>query len=118
SFHAGDRVVHTPDRERLKDLDVIPSPILSNLFLAYEGTPLGIIETNRGCPYSCTFCDWGSNIASKIRKFSIERVFAELEWCAQHQIAGVMCADANFGVFERDVEIAQKVADLKRQYGF
>src|SRR5947209_2679156 len=23
-------------------------------------------ETNRGCPYSCTFCDWGSNTLSKL----------------------------------------------------
>jgi radical SAM superfamily enzyme YgiQ (UPF0313 family) len=118
SFRDGDRIVRTPDRPRITDLDTIPSPILSDLFLAYEGTPLGIIETNRGCPYSCTFCDWGSAIASKIRKFSLDRVFAELEWCAKHKIAGVMIADANFGIFERDVLIAEKVAELKKEYGY
>jgi hypothetical protein len=110
--------VHTPERARITDLDSIPSPILTDLFLAYEGTPLGIIESNRGCPYSCTFCDWGSAIASRIRQFSLDRVFAELEWCARHQVAGVMCADANFGIFERDVLIAEKVAALKREYGY
>ena len=26
-----------------------------------------IIETNRGCPYGCTFCDWGSATRSRIQ---------------------------------------------------
>src|SRR6188474_20779 len=26
------------------------------------------LETNRGCPYACSFCDWGSNIMSKVRR--------------------------------------------------
>jgi hypothetical protein len=118
SFRNGPTIVSNPDRARIADLDLIPSPMLTGLFDAYRGTPLGIIETNRGCPYSCAFCDWGSATNSRIRKFSIDRVYAELEWCAQHQVAGVMCADANFGIFERDVDIALKIADLKKEYGY
>jgi radical SAM superfamily enzyme YgiQ (UPF0313 family) len=118
SFRQGDGIVRTPDRARIDDLDVIPSPMLGGLFEAFVDTELAIIETNRGCPYSCTFCDWGSATASRIRKFALDRVLAELEWCASHRIAGIMAADANFGVFERDVEIAEKVAELKQRYGF
>lgn len=118
SFREGDRIVRTPDRERIDDLDALPSPILTGLFDDYAGTELGIIETNRGCPFRCSFCDWGSATASRNRKFSLERVFAELEWCAAHEIAGIICADANFGFLERDVEIAEKVAELKRVYGY
>ena len=118
SFRDGDRIVHTPDRDRITDLDTIPSPILTGLFDDYQGTELGIIETNRGCPYSCAFCDWGSAIASRVRKFSLERVFAEIEWCAGHQIAGIMVADANFGMFERDVLIAEKVVECRSKYGY
>jgi radical SAM superfamily enzyme YgiQ (UPF0313 family) len=118
SYIDGGRIVRTPDRDRLVHLDSIPSPMLTGLCDRYAGTTLAIIETNRGCPYSCTFCDWGSAIGSRIRKFSIERVFAELEWCAKNRIDGVNIADANFGIFDRDVEIAQKVAALKKEYGF
>lgn len=118
SFRYQGKVVRTPDRPRITDLDTIPSPLLTGLFDMYSGTSLGILETNRGCPYSCAFCDWGSATNQKIRQFSIERVFAELEWFAKHRVAGVMCADANFGVFERDVAIAEKVASLKREHGF
>jgi hypothetical protein len=76
------------------------------------------LETNRGCPYGCTFCDWGSATLSRVRKFELDRVFAELEWCAEHQIQTVGIADANFGIFERDVEIAERIAALKATYGY
>jgi hypothetical protein len=118
TYRDGQRIVRTPERERIAELDALPSPVLTGLFHAYAGHELMIFESNRGCPYSCTFCDWGSAIGTRIRKFDLARVFAELEWCAQHQVAGIMCADANFGVFERDVEIAAKVAELKAKYGY
>ena len=79
---------------------------------------MAILETNRGCPYGCTFCDWGSATQSRIRKFDLDRVFAELEWCATHKVHQVFLADANFGIFERDVEIAEKVAELKLEHGY
>ena len=121
SFRIGDRVVQTADRERIADLDSIPSPILTGL---YDGfIPAGhsgavIIETNRGCPYGCTFCDWGSATLSRVRKFDLDRLFAELEWCATNEFETVGIADANFGIFERDVEIADKIAQLKASHGY
>jgi len=115
----GDRIVRTAERARITDLDVIPSPYLTGLFDAFgrARTHAAVVETNRGCPYGCTFCDWGSATASRIRKFSLERVFAELEWCARHEVAVIGIADANFGIFERDVEIARHVAELRRRHG-
>lgn len=121
SFRLGDRVVRTGSRERIADLDTIPSPFLDG---TYDGfLPAGggfsasvTIETNRGCPYGCTFCDWGSATLSRIRKFDLERVFAELEWVARNGFK-IALGDANFGVFKRDVEIAEKIAALKSEYG-
>jgi hypothetical protein len=98
----------------------VPSPFLTGLFDVHADAQvnMAIVETNRGCPYGCTFCDWGSATQSRIRKFDMERVFAELEWCATHDVQQIFLADANFGIFERDVEIAEKVAELKREHGF
>jgi hypothetical protein len=120
SYRDGDRVVRTADRDRIADLDTIPSPYLTGLFDLYGRVPhvSATIETNRGCPYGCTFCDWGSATLSRIRKFDIERVFAELEWCARSHIKAVGLADANFGIWERDVEITQRLADLKAIHGY
>ncbi len=111
--------VRTEERERIAELDTIPSPYLLGLLDPFGAAQAGaVIETNRGCPYGCTFCDWGSATLSRIRKFSLERVFAELEWSARNTIDIASIADANFGIFERDVEIAEKIAELKRAYGF
>ncbi|MCW5892363.1 MAG: radical SAM protein [bacterium] len=120
AFRLGDRIVRTPDRERITDLDVIPSPYLTGLFDSFgkASTEAAVIESNRGCPYGCTFCDWGSATAQRIRKFSLERVFEEIEWCARHGVETIGLADANFGVFERDVAIAEKVAEVKARYGY
>lgn len=119
TFRGSGGLVRTPDRERIVDLDTIPSPYMLGMFDPFgEGIGGAVIETNRGCPFGCTFCDWGSAILSKIRLFSLERVFSELEWSASHHIDVCAIADANFGTFERDVVIAEKIADLKRRYGY
>jgi hypothetical protein len=121
SYRDGDRIVRTAPRDRIADLNEIPSAVLLGIydgFLPAGGGPGGLnLETNRGCPYGCTFCDWGSATLSRIRKFDLDRVFAELEWCAKNGFKVVIC-DANFGIFERDVEIAEKIAELKSVYGF
>ena len=121
TFRLGDRVVQTANRERIADIDAVPSPILTGLYDGFiPAGPVGavIMETNRGCPYGCTFCDWGSATLSRVRKFDLDRIFAELEWCAVNRFETLGIADANFGIFDRDVEIAQRIADLKATYGY
>ena len=119
SYRVGDQVHRTEDRARLTDLDMVPSPYLTGLFDHLSDQPgMWSVESNRGCPYACTFCDWGAATRSRIRKFDLDRVKAELTWIAEHQIHTLMIADANFGIFERDVEIATYLADLKATHGF
>jgi len=109
----------TADRPRLTDLAELPSPYVAGVF---DSVPQEILygatlETNRGCPYGCTFCDWGSATRQKIRRFEMERVKAELDWIGQAGISVLFIADANFGVFKRDIEIAQMIADVAKRYG-
>lgn len=111
--------VRTGNRDRITDIDTIPSPYLTGLFDEFGSVRAGaVIETNRGCPYGCTFCDWGSATLSKVRRFDLDRVFAELEWSAKNNIEDASIADANFGMLSRDVEITEKIAELKRKYGY
>ena len=42
-----------------------------------------ILETNRGCPNKCAFCDWG-NIKARVRLFDESMVKAEIDWFAAH----------------------------------
>lgn len=76
-----------------------------------------VLETNRGCPYRCSFCDWGSNTMSKVRAFEIERVRADARWVFSQPLFMVMLADANFGILPRDVEIARLYAELHGEGG-
>jgi hypothetical protein len=117
-------LVRTSERDRISDLDALPSPYLSgefdDLHPATWSKDLGAVtvtETNRGCPYKCTFCDWGSATMSRIRKFSMDRVTAELDWLATRGLEVWMVADANFGILPRDVDIATHIVSLREQYG-
>jgi radical SAM superfamily enzyme YgiQ (UPF0313 family) len=119
SFRGADGIVHTGDRDRIEDLDTIPSPYLMGLFEPFGRAHVAaVVESNRGCPYGCTFCDWGSATLSRIRKFDLERVKAELEWFSKNELLFVSLCDANFGILERDVEIAEHIAAMKTKYGY
>ncbi|WP_438021201.1 radical SAM protein [Sorangium sp. So ce315] len=113
-------LTRTADRARAVDVNMFPSAYLSGSFDGCRKDQLvaAVLETNRGCPYGCTFCDWGSATLQKIRTFDLERVRGEIEWIAAHHIPIIWCADANFGILERDVEIARMVADARRRHGF
>lgn len=74
-------------------------------------------ETSRGCPFACSFCDWGSNTMSKVRRFDPRRVDVELDWLARNGVPVLFLSDANFGTFREDVELGRKVADAYRKYG-
>lgn len=75
-------------------------------------------ETNRGCPYSCTFCEWGAAALNKLKLFEIERLKQEIERIAELGVDLLYCADANFGILERDLEIAKHIAATKERTGF
>lgn len=117
-------VFRTPPGERIRDLDSLPSPYLDGTFNNIMAANPGInwnatLETNRGCPYQCTFCDWGSLTYNKVKKFNLERVIAELEWMAINRCSHVTITDANFGMFpERDGMIVDRLVQLKKTHGF
>jgi radical SAM superfamily enzyme YgiQ (UPF0313 family) len=68
--------------------------------------PFSVLETTRGCPYQCAFCEWGGGIGSKIYKKPIEIVKKDILALKDAGFRDVYLADANFGVFfERDLEI-------------
>ena len=112
-------VQHTASRTRMADPNIISSPYMTGVFDHYgPDVEAAIIETNRGCPFGCTFCDWGSAINQKVRRFEMDRVKDEIEWIARNKTKVLWIADANFGMLDRDVEIAQTIIDLKEHYGY
>ena len=108
---------------RLKSFENTPSPYLFGVFdnLIKENPQeiwLASWETNRGCPFSCTYCDWGSAINSKVARMELDRVFKELDWFSKNKIEFIFCCDANFGMLPRDYEIAIKAVENKKKYRY
>ena len=70
------------------DLNDVPSPYQSGLLDEFLPDPIycPIIETNRGCPYVCTFCQWGDLGKSDMIIFSQERVVKELEYIVKNNV--------------------------------
>ena len=118
-FRGSDGWVRTGDRARIADINELPSPYLNGEFGTwFEGFTAAILETNRGCPYGCTYCDWGSATLAKVTKFEPARVNAEIDYIAKKGSQAVFVADANFGMLEQDIELAQTLVDAKAKYGF
>jgi len=110
-------------RTRSRDLSGIPSPyqtgIFDDLIAANPDEKwLAMWETNRGCPFSCTYCDWGSAVAAKVNAFEFEQVKGDLEWFAEHRVEFVFCCDANFGLLPRDVELAHAASAIRARTGY
>jgi radical SAM superfamily enzyme YgiQ (UPF0313 family) len=108
----------TAPQERINNLDELPSPYLTNTVWELVDKVDGVKwisswETNRGCPYQCTFCDWGSATFTKVRKWDESKIFKEIQWFGENKIPYIDCCDANFGIFQaRDFRIAEKLKEV------
>ncbi len=76
-----------------------------------------VLETNRGCPFSCTFCDWGQATQSRVVELPLERIERELAWMAERRVGYLYLVDANFGIRKRDVEITRAIGRISRERG-
>lgn len=77
--------IRTPPRERMTDLDSLPSPLwsklgdLSKYFTPLHGRNAVSIVTSRGCPGNCTFCYSKMMWGYKWHAFSPQRVVSDME---------------------------------------
>lgn len=77
---------------------------------------ISIMETSRGCPYKCIYCDWGGGTYTKINKKPYTLVLDELEWLVKNGVYYLAFVDANFGIMSIDVDITRELVRLKKQY--
>lgn len=112
----------TNTRTRKVDLSEIPSPYLEgvfdNFFDRYSYNFMPIWETNRGCPYSCSFCDLGNEYYSKLYEFPTDRLLKEIDWFSEKKIEYVETADANFGILPRDLDLAKYIKKKNVETGY
>lgn len=123
SYLLKDQIIHTPLAPRTEDLDSLPSPYLTGTFSRLMAANphhkwIAVWETDRGCPFACSFCDWGSATGSKVHFVGMDRVFREIDWFGNHKIEFLFLANANFGIKARDIEIARYCAEMKARTGY
>jgi len=117
SFHLGKW------NSNLQDLNEIPSPWLSgDLDEFFDGKLAPIIETVRGCPFTCAFCVQGTEFYKKLRRFPAERLGKEVDYIGKKIVSlspsmGFLClADSNFGMFKEDIVFSKFVGLAQRKY--
>lgn len=111
--------------ERIKDLSEIPSPYLEGkMDKFFDGKLQPVIQTTRGCPFSCTFCVEGLSYYSKIYRNSHEKTRMELEYIGSkmkdvREKGGrndLWLVDSNFGMYSQDLETCKAIAECQEKY--
>ena len=117
-YLTGGSIVQGDLLPQLKELDEIPSPYLSGLcdnLLAQKFIP--IMETKRGCPFKCTFCESGDDHYNRIYSFSFERAKEEISYLAKNNNCPVLqMTDLNFGMYKDDIELCKEIAEVQKKY--
>jgi radical SAM superfamily enzyme YgiQ (UPF0313 family) len=111
--------------DRKKEVNEIPSPWLTGIQDEFfDGKLAPMIETNRGCPFTCTFCVQGTSWYTKVHNFSLDRMKDEIEYIARKiktaspNMGTLRIADSNYGMFERDVDISGWIGEMQKRYGY
>lgn len=116
-FHdAGQPVIHRA-QDRLDDLDRLAMPArhlvdLNNYdHIAAEGDRLATMQTSRGCPAKCLFCDIRM---TKFRKRSAENVLEELRYLTDRGVDDIFFVDDTITI---DRNRLYEICDLIKKSG-
>ena len=119
-FIHDNKLIQNEIGSKIKDINEIPSPYLMGMMdKFFDDTLIPVIQTNRGCPYKCSFCWEGGDYFNKIKRFDQERLFAEMDYIADRaKVNDLQITDANFGIFKEDLETAKKVTELQKSHNY
>jgi anaerobic magnesium-protoporphyrin IX monomethyl ester cyclase len=121
SFVSNGKLVRTPPRHFIEDLDSLPFPARYLIPIDdYQRTKIGDrpitpLITSRGCPYQCVFCASSHFWGTKIRARSIASVLNEIEEIHhRYHFNAVAFVDDTFNLFpKRVIEICRGIVEKK-----
>jgi radical SAM superfamily enzyme YgiQ (UPF0313 family) len=107
---------------RISSLDEITSPYLNGMMdKFFDGKLTPMLQTNRGCPFHCTFCTDGRDEVNKVNNFSTARIQSEIQYIAEHipkNTHSLHISDLNFGMYPRDIEICESLAKIQEKFDY
>ncbi len=112
TFRKGSRVVSTPERPLIRDVDALPFPDRDLLDGEYHNTTVGVnvapkkfttVLSSRGCVYRCRFCGCQRFARGRWRPRSVDNILEELHLLAEKGYRQFMFVDDNFTVNQRRV---------------
>ncbi|NVM38081.1 MAG: B12-binding domain-containing radical SAM protein [Candidatus Lokiarchaeota archaeon] len=109
SYKNNGSIINNQDRPLIKDLNKLPFPARklrnSNSYFQIFQMPIDVIETSRGCPFKCTFCNIHQFYRGIYRTKNTERVIQELKIISsQKKRMNVLIVDDNFTANMKRVE--------------
>ncbi|MEV6544466.1 radical SAM protein [Streptomyces sp. NPDC051665] len=106
----------------------VPSPYLSGLMDEFfDGTLVPTVQTNRGCPFKCTFCQEGTQYFQRVAKKHEQQIRDELHYIGRRMKPlreadsarnELLIADSDFGMFPEGHETCRVLAECQQLYGW
>ena len=123
-----DGSVHIPEpAPRLSNLSDFPSPYVSGILDKFlDGRLMPLVSSNRGCPFTCSFCTEGRSYYNKVNKVTIARFEEEMTYLARKMSVfsedkgrrDIYITDSNFGMYREDLEKAKIIGKLRETYSW
>lgn len=116
----GTELVAAPPLPPIDPLDSLPSPYLAGLCDRYlRDGHTAVMQTVRGCPFSCTYCQEGDDYFNVVRRYGDERLKRELHHIATRaKSPTLLLADSNFGMYDGDLQTAAEMAKVQGEHGW
>ncbi|KOV56851.1 B12-binding domain-containing radical SAM protein [Streptomyces sp. MMG1121] len=128
NFHDDGVLYAPPPRLRIHYLSTVPSPYLAGLMDEFfDGKLVPTVQTNRGCPFKCTFCQEGTRYFQTVAKKHDRQIRDELHYIGRRMKSLVefgaarnelLITDSNFGMFPEDHETCRVIAECQQLYGW
>jgi len=123
SFRNNDKIVQTPPRDLIQDLDSLPYPayhLVEKNLSKYHFTMMAgktrylILEGSRGCWHRCSFCTQWRHWNGAWRAKSSKRIASEMAHMRDELGAGfIWLTDDNFEIGKRGEELAEELGAQK-----